>query len=77
MFSIKQGLITPISTETTESFKLSIVDANGYEVNYIKRALTVTMFEGLGIGKIEVKPDVLTVGATSNHEVIFETPVPF
>jgi hypothetical protein len=35
------------------------------------------MFEGLGIGKIEVKPDVLTVGAISNHEVIFETPVPF
>ena len=77
VFSVKQGLITPISTETTESFKLLIVDANNYEVNYIKSALTITMFEGLRIEQIEVKPDVLTVGATANHEVIFETPVPF
>ena len=43
IFMIKRGLVTPISTETTDSFKIFIYDSMGYEVNFIREALSMTM----------------------------------
>lgn len=43
IFSIKRGLVTPISTETTDTFKMYIYDSMGYEINFIREALAITM----------------------------------
>ena len=43
VFQIARGLVTPISTETTDSFVIKIFDSQGYLINFIEEALTVTM----------------------------------
>lgn len=73
---IQRGLLTPISTETSSSFLITIYDSNGFEINYVRTALTVTMQEGIPIIQLSVTPDSFVVGATSMHTVNFTSPVP-
>lgn len=77
VFNIKRGLKTPISTETSASFRVTIYDSAGYEVNFVKSALAITMLQGLRIEDIAVTTDSNVVGSKSFHNITFETPVPF
>ena len=49
MIQIRRGLVTPISTETTDSFKVFVFDKNSYLVNFITEALTMTVSDGTPI----------------------------
>jgi hypothetical protein len=49
LIQIRRGLVTPISTETTDSFKVFVFDKNGYLVNFITEALTMTVSDGTPI----------------------------
>jgi hypothetical protein len=69
--------VTPISTETSESFKITIYDSNNFAINFVSSALTLTMQDGLQIGTITVAPSSIIVGANSTHNITFQTPVPF
>jgi hypothetical protein len=55
-------LFTPISTETTESFKILIADKDNYRVNFVNEALTITMRQGKMMSKVAVLPDSTRVG---------------
>ena len=74
-FSIREGLLTPESTETSDSFVVTIHDQAGYKVNFVETSMTVTMREGHPIEHFFVQPDILTVGESSFHKISLETPV--
>lgn len=76
IFSIKSGLKTPISKATTDTFTMRIVDANGFEINYINASLSITMSEAIDIGPTDVTYGNDTVGALTTHKLLFNTPVP-
>lgn len=73
---IQRGLFTPLSTETTDSFKILITDKNGYRVNFVNEALTITMRQGKMMSKVAILPDSTRVGDQADYLVSFETPVP-
>lgn len=58
-FSIKieEGLITPLSVRSSESFRVVITDAEDHEINYVNTALTLTMKQGKDVG-----PNFVEVG---------------
>ena len=45
-------MYTPLSMKTTSSFHVVITDKDGHEINYIRRALALTMKEGKDIGEV-------------------------
>jgi len=75
-FKISKGLLTPISTQTSSTFKLELTDSEGYKINYIEKALTITMRDGKDVGPLEIEAGNYTVGEKSYHMVTFTTPVP-
>ena len=62
IFKVTKGLKTPISTETSSTFKVIIYDKDGFEINYVVKALTITMRDGRDIGPIDVIPGSEMVG---------------
>ena len=56
IFKITKGLKTPISTETSSTFTVVIEDKNGYEINFVRKSLSITMRNGRDIGPIDVMP---------------------
>lgn len=75
-FRIARGLKTPISTKTTSSFQISFTDEEHYEINFVRKAMTLTMRDGCDIGPLDVQPKSEIVGATTVHTLLFNTPVP-
>ena len=68
-FSLKigKGLITPISKETSDTFKVIITDAEGHEINYVDNSLSLTMAVGKDIFPIDLKVDSDRVGDKTAH----------
>lgn len=73
---ISTGVITPISTKTSGTFIIQVLDSLEREINYVKSALTLTMKSGIDIGNVELSSDSYVVGALTNHTLTFTTPVP-
>ena len=76
IFKVSKGLKTPISTETSSTFQVVIKDKDGYEINYVRRALSITMRDGLDIGPIDVVAASGSVGDKTVHTIDFSSPVP-
>jgi hypothetical protein len=76
VFEIKRGIVTPISTETTDSFKIYVQDSEGYMINYITEALTITMLHGKEIETVKVEPTSYRVGDQADYTIEFITTVP-
>lgn len=75
-FEIRKGMMTPISTETTDSFEIYIYDSNGFLINFVKEALTITMLKGKQIETVLVTPTSYRVGDSAQYDLVFITPVP-
>lgn len=77
-FSLKigAGLLTPISKKTSETFVVVITDEFGYEINYIRNSLSLTMAVGKDIEPIELSVGSDRVGDRTSHMVSFSTPTP-
>ena len=73
---IGRGLRTPVSVKTTETFVVIITDADEHEINYVNKTLTVTMQRGKDIGTIELDVGSEVVGALTDHNILFKSPVP-
>jgi len=76
IFEIGQGIVTPISSETTDSFEIVIYDANGYVINFVTEALTITMRDGKRIENVEIVPSSYIVGEEADYTIAFISPVP-
>ena len=78
MFAIAlhQGMYTPLSMKTTESFQVVITDKDGHEINYIRRALALTMKNGKDVGAIQLTTGSERVGDYTHHEISFLAPAP-
>ncbi len=75
-FSIKEGLYTPLSMKTSDTFKVNITDAEGRQINYVVSALSLTMKQGKDVGPLTVAVSDLVVGNEATQTVSFETPAP-
>ena len=71
LVQIRRGFVTPISTETTDSFKVFVYDRMGYLVNFITEALTMTVSDGTPIETINVVPESYRVGNATRHTLQF------
>ena len=76
ILEIDNGLLTPISVESSDTFKVRITDAELYEINYVEEALTITMKQGQDIGPLQLEVADPTVGSRTSHTLTFEAPVP-
>ena len=76
VLQITEGLKTPISVQTSRTFRTKITDGNLNEINYVDSALTITMKEGADVGFQDLVIDNYDVGATNIHELSFITPTP-
>ena len=74
-FSIEQ-LRTPLTTKTSDSFKLYVKDKNGYIVNYIDTDMRATMLKGKYIEAAKVSSSSPRVGDIADHTVSFDSVVP-
>lgn len=75
-FRIADGLKTPISTQTTSSFQVVFSDSEKNEINYVRKAMSITMRDGCDIGPLDVEPTSQIVGEKTTHTLLFNTPVP-
>ena len=48
--TIQEGMYTPLSMKTSDSFEVSITDENLNEINFVRQALSVTMRRGKDVG---------------------------
>lgn len=69
-------LRTPLTTESTSSFKILTKDAAARIVNFVLSDLRVTMLRGKHIPTLAVKASNYVVGASASHTFSFATPVP-
>lgn len=69
-------LRTPLTTESSGSFKIFTKDSKGRIVNYVITDLLITMLKGKHIPSLEVRASNYIVGATAAHSFSFATPVP-
>lgn len=75
-FVLNKGLRTPISIQTTDSFKIRITDKNGFIINYVYESVFITMQIGSNIGQLTVVPSEVVTGSMSEHSISFKAPVP-
>jgi hypothetical protein len=76
IFEIGAGLLTPISKKSSSSFKIWTTDAQNREINYIRKAMFITMREGKDIGRTEVMTSNQRVGSVADHNISFTTSTP-
>ena len=62
--------------KTTESFHVVITDKDGHEINYIRRALALTMKNGKDVGPIQLTTGSELVGDYTHHQISFLAPAP-
>ena len=62
--------------KTSDSFKVIITDALGHEINYVIRALSLTMKQGKDVGPVSVEVSSQIVGSYGSHTVEFTAPAP-
>ena len=74
--AIHSGMYTPLSMKTTESFHVVITDKDGNEINYIRRALALTMKNGKDVGTIQLETGSELVGDYTHHQISFLAPAP-
>ena len=53
-----------------------IKDSEGYEINFVRNALSITMRDGLDIGPTDVTSASKVVGEKTVHTIDFSSPVP-
>lgn len=70
------GIRTPLTTKSSDSFKIYTRDKEGRRVNYIERDLFITMQEGKQFKNFNVTSDSYVVGNVTNHIFQFISPVP-
>ena len=51
-FEIKAGIYTPLSLKTSDSFEVVFTNNAKEEINYVQRAMSVTMKHGKDVGPI-------------------------
>ena len=73
---LSRGLITPNSLKTSESFQVWITDLNGFEINFQRNSLALTMKEAKPMDDVLLEVSSETVGAWNRHIVYFNAPVP-
>lgn len=73
---IEAGLRTPISTKTSETFKVIVYDKDLHEINYVEQAMSLTMKVGKDIGIINLDTINGIVGGFTEHSLTFVTPAP-
>jgi hypothetical protein len=69
-------LLTPISKKSSSSFRIWTTDNEDREINYIRKALFITMREGKDIGRTEVMTSNQRVGSIADHTINFITSTP-
>ena len=74
-FSVSR-LRTPLTTKSSESFKLYIKDKDGYLINYIITDMRATMLLGKFMKTVGVSSSSPRVGDRAGHTVYFDTVVP-
>lgn len=73
---ITEGLYTPLSMKTSDTFQMVITDKDGHEINYVRLALTLTMKQGKDVGPLQVEVGSGLVGHDTWNEVTFLAPAP-
>lgn len=73
---VKSGLFTPLSVKTTETFQVTIYDSELHEINFVRRALSLTMKTGKDIGVVELIAGNGIVGGFTDHTLRFSAPAP-
>ena len=68
--------MTPVSSQTSSTFKFYSMDSAGNIIDKIESDLTVTMLTGRLITSMSASSASLVVGATTTHTLQFTTPVP-
>ena len=76
ILKIGKGLITPISKETSDTFKVIITDSELHEINFVDNSLSLTMAVGKDIFPMSLDVDSDRVGDKTAHEISFKTPAP-
>ena len=64
---VKSGLYTPLSMKTTDTFQVIIYDSGLHEINYVRRALSLTMKQGKDIGVVSLVAGDGIVGGFTDH----------
>ena len=49
--------------KTSDSFEVVITDKDAHEINYVERAMTITMKQGKDVGPVTIKMGSETVGS--------------
>ena len=62
--------------KTSDTFTVIITDAEGYKINYVIIALTLTMKQGKDVGLISLKTGNDVVGQETYNNVQFNAPAP-
>ena len=69
-------MFTPLSMKSSDTFEVVIKDTQGHEINYVRKALTLTMKQGKDVGPVNLIVDDLVVGGKSRHTLSFKAPAP-
>ena len=69
-------MYTPLSMKTTDTFEVHIYDKDMHEINYVKRALSLTMKKGKDVGEVQLVVGDGIVGGFTDHKLIFKAPAP-
>lgn len=69
-------LKTPLTTFSTQSFKVYSKDNQGYIINQIETDFYITMLRGKSISDITLTPESIIVGQNNLLTFDFSTPVP-
>lgn len=73
---VLSGLYTPLSMKTTDTFHVIIYDSGMHEINYVRRALALTMKRGKDVGEVQLVAGDGVVGGYTDHKLIFKAPAP-
>jgi len=76
VFKVEKGIRTPISKETTQTFKFLLTNDQNMRINYNENPLFVTILNSKTISYLKVIPSSLTVGEINKHMIKFTTPTP-
>jgi hypothetical protein len=76
VFKIEKGIRTPISKETTQTFKLLLADKDNRRINFNENPLFVTILNSKTIRYVKAIPSSMTVGKINKHTIRFKTPTP-
>lgn len=75
-FVIKSGLYTPLSMKTSDSFHVIIYNNGLREINYVRKAMSLTMKQGKDVGSIQLIPGNSINGSFTDHTLRFLSPAP-